>query len=55
MKRCVLRLRLNCYKLSVERISSGSAFQSLAEATENDLEPYLVHEFVTNVYQTMAK
>lgn len=41
LKRCILRLRLNCYKLSLKRISSDGAFQSLAAVTENDLEPYL--------------
>ena len=44
------RLRLNCDKLSLERISRGSAFQSLASAIEN----YISGKFLANVNKTMA-
>ena len=36
------KIALELHQMSLVRISRGSAFQSLAEATENDLKPYLV-------------
>lgn len=44
------RLRLNCDKLSLERISRDSAFQSLGSAIEN----YISGKFLANVNKTMA-
>ena len=44
------RLRLNCDKLSLERISRCIAFQSLASAIEN----YISGKFLANVNKTMA-
>lgn len=44
------RLRLNCDKLSLERISRGTAFLILATAIEN----YIFGKFVADVKKAMA-